>query len=1154
MHRIASEVYFSASDLVSFAECQHLSWLDRLNLDEPMTKTPDDEQAKLVQAKGFEHEYSYLHKLRATGARIVEVPDDRSPLRTRAVTATTAAIRDGAEVIYQAALQRGNLMGHADFLVRTGDPDAEGRHAYEVVDTKLARTAKGKFVLQLCFYSDLLRDITGKLPGQMHVELGNGTRQTFRVADYFHYYQRLLRRMLGFISAFRETLPPYPVPCGFCTLCHWRERCETKRFADDHLSAVANITRQQTARLETAKITTLRALARLPPGTVVPKLVPQTLEKLREQAALQLEERETGCQRAVVLQHPPGEIRGFALLPKPDPGDLFFDMEGDPLEAGGLEYLFGVCFLDGRKPQFKCFWAHDRDAERTAFIEFMDFVAARLSAYPGMHIYHYAPYEKSALKRLMTSHGVREADVDNLLRNHKLVDLYQVVRQGLRVSKPGYSIKQIESFYAPKREGNVQKATESIVVYERWRETSDPALLESIRSYNEDDCRSTWQLREWLLTLRPPGLPWYTGNGAGQALSAKPARAKSEKTIAHEAALADFHSRLIGNPQNKSLTPDIAELIHHLLDFHRRADKPGWWALFDRQSAEFDELLEDPEVVAGMYAPTPSRACDDVFRYRFPAQEFKAKAGDRARSIDTLREVTIVELDEDEQTIDVKLMLKGDEAPPSTLSLSLGAPISTDVIRNALFVFAEDAIRGSSANKAALDFLARRIPDIKGVQPGTPIINGHDPLAQTIQAISNLNASYLFIQGPPGSGKTYTGSHVIAALLQAGKRVAVSANSHKVINNLLDAVDRCMTASGASYTGMKKITTEDQGVDSAFIVNVNDSKIIEKNPAQLVAGTAWLLARPGLQGAFDYLFLDEAGQVSLANMVAMSQCAKNIVLLGDQMQLGQPIQGSHPGRSGESVLDYLLDGGATIAPERGIFLEKTYRMHPDVCRFISEAFYDSRLQSDISTHSQTLILDNNAHPALKPTGIVYLPVTHNGCSQRSEEEAAVVNELVRSLLTQRYRDKTGAVIRLTLNNILVVAPYNMQVNLLKRTLPAGARVGTVDKFQGQEAEVVIVSMTTSSQEYMPRFMDFLFSKNRLNVALSRARCLSIALASDDLLNIVPTNLKDFLLHNAFCQLVSYAHGDTNAESDIIQCQDRKVSRKNRRKGSEASYS
>jgi uncharacterized protein len=331
-----------------------------------------------------------------------------------------------------------------------------------------------------------------------------------------------------------------------------------------------------------------------------------------------------------------------------------------------------------------------------------------------------------------------------------------------------------------------------------------------------------------------------------------------------------------------------------------------------------------------------------------------------------------------------------------------------------------------------------------------------------------------------------------------------------------------MKEAGACYVGMKKMSSDDHCIDSDFIENVKAEKdITQANPPpQLIAGTAWLLSKPAFWGKFDYLFIDEAGQVSLANMIAMGMCAKNLILLGDQMQLGQPIQGIHPGRSGDSALDYLLDGEATITAERGVFLEKTFRMHPDVCRFISDAIYDSRLESDPSTFNQALILDDNAHPALKSTGIRYLPVEHDGCSQRSEEEAAVVSELVANLLTQRYRNKKGETHPITLNDILVVAPYNMQVNLLKRTLPKGARVGTVDKFQGQEAEVVIVSMATSSQELLPRFLDFLFSKNRLNVAISRARCFSVFICNTKLLDTSSRNISDLLLLNTTTLLCS----------------------------------
>ena len=1048
--------------------------------------------------------------LRATNV-VVEI--DTNGSNEEKIAHALAAIRNHAEVIYQATLSRGNLIGHADFLIRVGEPDDSGQYQYEVVDTKLARTSKAKFILQLCFYSDLLSDVTGKLPVHMHVELGNGKRDTFRVNDYFYYYRHLLERMLAFSGSYPDVEVPYPVPCDFCTLCHWRDRCNAKRVADDHLSAVANITRIQTSRLEAAGIKTVIQLALVSPDVVVPKLPAPSLVKLHEQAALQVEERETGKQRVVVLDQTDGELRGFARLPAPNPGDLFFDMEGDPMEAGGLEYLFGVYFFEQGKPVFKCFWAHNREEERQAFIDFMDFVADRQRRFPDMHIYHYANYEKHALQDLMRKHGVREADIDQMLREHRLVDLYKVVHEGLRISKPSYSIKFVESFYAEKREGNVQKATESIVVYERWRTSADPALLESIRAYNEDDCRSTWQLREWLLGLRPAGMPWLSISAADDAKK-KPARTKSDKTIKLENDLADYYRRLVSHPENPALLKELAELIHQLLDFYRRADKPVWWALFDRQDAEYEELIDDPEVIAGLHDPVSIPGGDryEHFRYQFPAQDFKGRAGATAKRLDTLKDVPLLAIDEDALTIDVGLLVGEIAGAPSVLSLSIGAPVPAAAMQKALFAFAESAVRGDGSHKAIWDYLSHRIPDIRGLSAGRSIIKASaDPLPGIISAVENLNSSYLFIQGPPGSGKTYTGSHLIAALLQSGKRIAVSANSHKVIINLLEAVDKRIIEAGTSYAGIKKFSTAEQMIESEFIENAKDAKTIALARPQLVAGTAWLLAREEFRDDFDYLFLDEAGQISLASMVAMGMCAKNIVLLGDQMQLGQPTQGVHPGRSGDSALDYLLNGEATIAPDRGIFLEKTYRMHPDVCRFISDAIYDSRLQSDPSTFQQSIILDRNAHPALKPTGISYLPVEHDSCSQRSEEEAKVVSALVANLLTQSFRDKNGAVRCIELGDILVVAPYNMHVNLLKRTLPEGARVGTVDKFQGQEAEIVILSMATSSEAYLPRFIDFLFSKNRLNVALSRARCLSILVCCPALLSTTSNNIKDISL-------------------------------------------
>ncbi|MEO8418814.1 MAG: TM0106 family RecB-like putative nuclease [Methylophilaceae bacterium] len=1127
MQKSDGNMLFSASDLTYFAECVHRTWLDRLHLDSPMEKAKDDEQSKLVQDKGYEHEAEFYSRLQAQHAHCVEI-NTKLELAKR-IAATKQAIEEGAEVIYQATLQRGNLIGHADFLLRSGQ-GTDGQWLYEVADTKLARSTKAKFILQLCFYSDLLSDQIGQMPRHMHVELGSGKRETFLVNDYVYYYRQLLERFLSYVATYPENIPPYPTPCDHCPLCPWRERCEVRRIKDDHLSAVANITRQQIVRLEQAGIKTVAQLGSIGTDAVVPKLPMESLNKLREQASLQVIERETDEQKVIVLPWSEGEVRGFARLPMPDEGDLFFDMEGDPMQEGGLEYLFGLYYFDDGKPLFKPFWAHDREQERVAFSEFMDFVTERQAQYPAMHIYHYANYERHALEKLMSLHGVKESAVDQLFREHRLVDLYKVVREALRISKPSYSIKYVEAFYAEKRSAEVKKATDSIVVYEHWRETQDPALLESIRIYNEDDCRSTWQLRDWLLSLRPEGIPWLSIQEA-TASGKKPAKGKSDKTIEHEARLEDFHRRLIVHPENPQLDRELASLIDSLLDFYRRSAKPAWWSLFARQGAEFEDLIEDPEVIAGLHSPEMVGGGDrhDVYRYLYPEQDFKIRAGSHVNRLDNLKDVIVIDLDEDRCSIDLEIPLDDNGEPPSTLAVSMGAPVKADAMQSALFAFADSAIVGDARFKAVHDYLLRKLPEINGIAPGQAIVcHGKGGLEQTISAVERMNESYLFIQGPPGTGKTFTGSHLIATLLRDGKRVAVASNSHKAINNLLHAVDKRMREAGANYQGVKKVSTIEQHVESDFIANVASAKVIgEMKPLpQLLAGTAWLLARPDFWEQYDYLFIDEAGQVSLASTIAMSMCARNLILLGDQMQLGQPIQGVHPGRSGESALDYLLDGEATIAPERGVFLSATYRMHPDVCRFISDAIYDSRLESDESTFKQALVLDENAQPALQPTGIKYIPVVHDGCSQRSDEEAQVVRELVANLITQKYRDGDGNIHPFTLQDILVVAPYNMQVNLLKRTLPEGARVGTVDKFQGQEAQVVLVSMTTSSEEYLPRFIEFLYSRNRMNVALSRARCLAVLIASSELTMVNGKSTNQQRLINLLCQISWLGNGKT----------------------------
>ena len=458
---------------------------------------------------------------------------------------------------------------------------------------------------------------------------------------------------------------------------------------------------------------------------------------------------------------------------------------------------------------------------------------------------------------------------------------------------------------------------------------------------------------------------------------------------------------------------------------------------------------------------------------------------------------------------------------PENLSIGPSGPINTEVLREAIFRFADDVLAGNNSYPALKDILSKALPRIRGRRQGDPIAQGGDLLHATTEAVANLDHSYLFIQGPPGAGKTYTSAHVIVELIRQGKKVGVAANSHKVIHNLLDRIEDMAAERGVTFTGVKKSSGEESAYDGRFI-HSEDKKENVSLDAQLLAGTAWLFADPRFDGHLDTLFIDEAGQVALANVIAMGTAARNIVLVGDQMQLGQPVQGVHPGDAGLSILDFLLGDQATVSPERGIFLDHTRRLHPAVCRFISEAFYDGRLTPDPGNAKRRLIFKAPID-GITPEGIHFLPVDHSGCSQKSEEEGRVIKDLLPAAATARNsRTSDGTVRPMTTDDILVVSPYNVQVNHLKAVLPAGARVGTVDKFQGQEAPAVLVSMATSGAEDMPRNIEFLFSANRLNVALSRAQCLAVVVASPKLLETPCRSIEQLRLVNKFCQLVAYA--------------------------------
>jgi uncharacterized protein len=1143
MERVDGELIFSASDLINHLECPHLTQLDtevalgRLSLTETRSDTTE-----LVARKGDEHEQTYLAGLRSDGREVVEIKSEQPGLggTREGAKQTVEAMNAGAEVIYQGVLFDGvRWRGHSDFLRRVESPSELGSFSYEVADTKLARRVKPYFLLQLCFYSELVEAIQGVAPERMHVVLGTRESQSFRVAEFAAYYRSVKRGFESEIDA--GTAGTYPEPVEHCGVCRWEEHCIARRESDEHLSLVAMIQRSQRTRLGERGIATVPQLAAAEPADRPPRIGTATFDRLRAQARLQVEQRCSGELRYELLA--PEEGSGFAHLPQPSAGDVFFDMEGDPFFDDGLEYLFGCVFLNftnkksqnkqpqNRQPQieqspFQAFWATDRASEKQAFEQFIDFVIERLERFPDLHVYHYAAYEATAIKRLMGLHATREEEVDRLLRGRILVDLLPVVRQGLRVGQPEYSLKSIEAFYMGKRDTEVAEGGDSIVAFEQHLDTGDDALLKGIERYNEDDCRSTHLLLEWLLARRGEAIERF-----GEIPWRSPSEAEPPDPD-FQAQLNELQTALLDGVPDDSADRDDGQRAHwlmaQLLDYHSREAKPAWWAYFDRMEADEEQLTEVDNEALGEIAvadiepaplPPPSRSL--IYTLSFPPQEHKISPGSFTDPA-TGKGVKVESIDNATGTLRISRGANR-AAEPLPRALIPGKPYGTNDQRGALRRLAGDILeRGLNAEgsySALREILRREVPGTAAHQRGEALQAGKFDLEDAKQIAEGLNNSYLFIQGPPGSGKTYTGAHLILHLIERGKRVGVASGTHTAIHNLLAEVEKYAPA-GQPFAGLKKYSDEGNRYESErkLIGNSKDITDFAGGGYELVAGTAWLFCHEAMDHALDYLFVDEAGQISLADALAMGTCARNVILLGDPQQLAQVSQAVHPPGAGVSVLEHLLGEYTTIPPERGLFIDETRRMHPDVCEFISKAIYEDRLESFSDCANQRI----EAPGRLTGTGIRYVPVAHEGNTRESPEEAETIAGLIDDLLKGQYFRTNGTSGPLKPEEIMVVAPYNAQVRCLRGLLPAGVKVGTVDKFQGQEAAVCFFSMATSSGEEIPRNLEFLFSRNRLNVAVSRARCLAVLVCNPALLNIRCRDAEQMRLLNALCLFVEMA--------------------------------
>ncbi|CAN7230600.1 TM0106 family RecB-like putative nuclease [Arthrobacter sp. LjRoot78] len=1196
---LAQDLVFSASDLVIAATCEYqlLRKLDeKLGRSARAEFEPDEMLARTAKL-GDVHEHKVLDKFLAefgpwdpaTGRGVYDVAAatamDRATLQAKHAESIDA-LRAGADVVFQAAFFDGRFHGRSDFLVKQDDG------SYAVYDTKLARHAKVTALLQLAAYGDQLLH-AGIAPdpavtlilGATIETVGGGfdyVRSSHKLADILPVFRERRDRFLALTTGHRNQPDAVSWGASGVVACGRCDYCQEQVKATDDLLLVARMNSAQRKKLHAQGIFTVKQLA----DATLPGASPSLL-LMQDQARMQ---SNTGTAEGSVNYAKDGEQHSIsyrvipentlAELPPPSPGDIFFDFEGDPLwqdsatGVWGLEYLFGVIeapLEPDRRTVFKPFWAHNRAAEKQAFLDFLDYVEDRRRHYPDMHVYHYAAYEKTALRKLSVMHVAGEDVVDNWLRDGLLVDLYQTVRNSIRISENSYSIKKLEPLYMGSnlRSGDVKDAGASVVAYADYCEARDAglsedaaAILAGISDYNQYDCLSTLELRDWLLRraaergIRPaPGSAGPAGNlGRGAAESDDDAAVRrSELAIrAFLARAAEFRAAggELGGPASDI---QAVAMVDAAVSYHRRERKAFWWAHFDRCENGPDTHQQDRNV----FLVEEARILDDWHKVGTRLPERRVQLTGTVSAGSDLREgskwfrmydrplpaglegtgsdgsgrngwfgTEVLELGHEDgrDTVVIRDKLHRKIEPHNNLPIALteDQPIATKSLEEALALLADQVAAGlpdgsadapgeAAPGKAgapgkpvfrkhpALDLVRRIPPRLVTGGPLPAPAGGPDRFIDAITAaVEALDHSYLAVQGPPGTGKTHVGSHVIARLVARGWKVGVVAQSHAVVENLLCTA---VAKAGVDPRRVAKDVKHDGTLPWHYRDAADVERLLSSPGGALVGGTAWTMTGSTVPaGSLDLLVIDEAGQFSLANTLAVAQASPRLLLLGDPQQLPQVSQGTHPEPVNESALGWISAGRATLPPELGYFLADSWRMASPLCEAVSELSYEGRLRSANAADLRIL--------AGVPAGIETVLVPHSGNITSSPEEAAEVVRQVGRHLGLMWHDEAGGR-PLGPEDILVVAAYNAQVNLIRDALDTAGhtavRVGTVDKFQGQEAAVVIVSMACSAVAEAPRGMEFLLSRNRINVAVSRGKWRAVVVRAPELTNYLPTH-------------------------------------------------
>ena len=1079
------------------------------NKDLKIKQDPDDPLLKLIAEKGIEHEIKLFKKLKSKFDNTVTIKNDKPEIM---IAATKSAMKSGANLIYQAALLNDQFFGKPDFLIKIDGSSKFGNYKYEVLDAKLAKHIKPEYIIQLCCYSELLECTQDSICDIAQIYLGDDSYKDIKINDFYIFYQKIKD---AFIKDMQSAVSGPPLPDNFTQWGAFSEYAESYFQEHDHLIQLPDIRQSQIKKLHQAKIMTINNLL---DNSIdrISGMDQHAFKRIKNQAEMHVKTLNVGSIQYKVLDDCEKELGLYSLPPKSSL-DIYFDIESNPFYKDmPLHYLWGAAY-EGTKNDFKAWWAHSDEEMKIVFEDFIDWVYQKRQTNPSMHVYHYGQFEITAIRTLMGLFGTREHEVDFLLRNNVFVDLLRVVKQSLCIGATGYGLKKIEPLYMSKRKEELASGGDSIVVYEAWTASpgktsthEDSALLREIWEYNRIDCISLIDLVNWLRDIQGSSSHEFIG---------MPETEPAEEVTSFQDEIMNIqanHALIDAKPHLKMLT--------NLCLFHKREAKPVWWRLFDRIEKTDADLVDDLDCLGELVATgnTEKIARSTGFEYSFDAsQESKVNRGDKGlkakQNIDL--NISIHDIDPDEGLIILKSTAK---ELPTILSLIPCSVISPKPISLRIEEIMNAYFKDGELKTCVEHFLLRQRPAFKN-EYGDDISQWKDStLESLILAVSELNNSYFCIQGPPGTGKTYSGARVINALVNQGKRVGVASNSHKAINNMLEAVIDNMNEENINGMVCKVHNNSDDPLyDNERIILIKRPDEVPIDDVAVTGGTAWTFSNDHFKDQLDYLFIDEAGQVSLANMLGMSASCKNIVLIGDQMQLANPSQGIHPENSGDSCLEYLLQDSPTISIDKGVLLPDSYRMHSHICNFVSSRIYENRITA-IKSNDKRIIKHVSNSIIKTGFGIEYVPVEHSGNEQASVEEAIKIKEITKFLLQSSKINRDGGETEVTKEDILIVTPYNHQVRLLSDNLGSTFNIGTVDKFQGRQAPIVIISMASSNAMASPRGLSFLFDPNRLNVAISRAQSLAIIVASPELEQPMASNVKDMKLSNLYLDLITYA--------------------------------